>query len=112
MVLILLAGGLVLSLVLPIFLARTRQARGRLLGMLVGLYLMTIGLVGAVGLVYLAVVDGRTGIRRNSLSAVFAFADQPVLATVTLLVSLLCAGTFVVCGFLLFKGARDGTLGA
>ncbi|HVJ38608.1 MAG TPA: hypothetical protein VM687_12500 [Stenotrophomonas sp.] len=108
----LLMGGLVLALILPIFLARTRQARGRLLGMLVGGYFMVVGGLAAVGLLYLAIIEGRTGIVRNRPSTVFVFAENPVVASVSLLVSLVCAGMLAYWGLSLFRGARNGTLGA
>lgn len=91
----LLMGGLALALILPTFLARTREARGRLLGMMVGGYFMAVGALCAAGLVYLAIAEGRTGIVRNRPSTVFVFAENPVVASVSLLVSLVCAGMLI-----------------
>ena len=105
-----LLAGCVLPFVIAIFLERSREERGRVAGMLFGAYVCCLGLVGAALVVYRAVMHGSIGISRRGNSATFMFSDEPVLATLTLLVSLACTAVFTAFGWSLFKGSRNRTL--
>ena len=110
-VLLLIASGVLLTLIVPIFLAETREARGRLAGMFFGFYLLVLGLSGSVLVTYTSIVQGVITIGRRGRYADLAFADQPVLAVLVLLITLACTSCFAAFGWHIFKGARSGTLG-
>jgi hypothetical protein len=105
-----LLAGLIATLVIPIVVPGSRESKGRLHGMLVGLYMCAVGLAGAGATIYFAVFHGVAGIRRNTLSASFAFESEPVAASITVAVQLLCALAITAFGWHCFKGSRDGTL--
>ena len=109
--LLLIASGALLTLIVPIFLADTREARGRLAGMFFGLYLSAIGLAATALVTYASIAHGTISIGRRGRYAELAFADQPVLAVLVLAITLACTGCFAAFGWHLFKGARSGTLG-
>ena len=104
-------AGCILTLVIPIFFDRSREERGRLAGMLFGGYLGLLSLFGAALVTYSAFVDGAIGIGRRGRYASFIFSEQPVAATLTLLVTLLCVLALAAFGWFMFKASRDRTLG-
>lgn len=106
----LLLVGMLLTLIIPIFLARSRVARGRLCGILFGAYLTAVSTAGIVFLLYVAVVHGGAGIGRRTLSATFLFSQQPVVATFVLLVNLACLGCLMALGWTIFRLARKNEL--
>ena len=106
-----LLAGFILPLIIPLFFDRSREERERLAGMISGGYVALLGLSGAALVAYRALAHGVVGIGRRSNYASFMFSDQPVAATLALLVTLLCAVVFAALGWAWFKGSRDRTLG-
>lgn len=104
----LLLVGMLLTLIIPIFLVRSREARGRLCGILFGIYLAAVSVAGILFFLYMAVVHGGTALGRRTLSATLLFSQQPVLATLVLLINLAGLGCFVALGWKIFSQARNG----
>lgn len=107
-------AGLILAVIAPIFFDRSAKERGRLLGMFFGGYLSLLGLFGTAFIIYVALFHGGTGIGtgigRRTAKATFTFSEEPVAATLSLLVMLASAGVLTAVGWRLFKGCRDRTL--
>jgi O-antigen ligase len=106
-----LLAGCILPLIIPIFFDKSREERGRLAGMLFGGYVSLLGAAGAALVIYIAIAHGTAGIGRYGQKAWFAFSEEPIAATLVLLVILACTGTFTAFGWFLFKSSRDRTLG-
>ena len=104
-------SGLIIVVTTPLFVPGSRESKGRLMSMLMGVYMMLIGFVGSGATIYGAFFRGVVGISRNGQSATFAFESEPAAAFITIGVQLLCASAFAAFGWHIFKGARDGTLG-
>jgi hypothetical protein len=104
-------SGLIAVVTIPLLAPGSRESKGRLMSMLMGVYMMLIGLVGTGATIYRAFFRGVVGISRNAQSATFAFESEPVAAFLTIGVQLLCALGFAAFGWHIFKGARDGKLG-
>lgn len=107
-VLVIALGFPVVGLIFPLFLARSRQARGRLAGMLGGAYLAAASALGIGYTGYVALAYGGVGIGRRTLTAVILFADQPILASLVLLINIAGLGCLAALGGHIYRDAREG----
>ena len=105
LLLVLLAGILLPYIVSP-FIYRSREARGRLAGTMVGIWVIACATAGICWVVYAAVTDGRAGIGWRGTFAVFYFSDSPVLASVALLVNIAMLCCIGAMGWLCYKESR------
>lgn len=104
-------SGFILAVIIPVFFDRSREERQRLSVMLMGVHFTLLGASGTIFSIYVALVHGGFAIgRRRGSSASFTFAEEPVAATLALLVTLAGTCIFIPIGWSLFKGARDRTL--
>jgi hypothetical protein len=105
-----LAGSLALAVAMPFLLAPRFGDRARLLGFSVGGYLMALGLVFLLGTAYVVVSSGEVGISVRGVGGTAAFADEPVVALLLLLVNAAGAMCFIALGwFCVRHPLRRGT---
>ena len=112
MALLLILGSLLFMLIAPRFLARSRNDRVRLAGMIFGSYVVALG-IGAAALIIYSSIDTGTAwlVSRRHPAVEFSFAESPVLATLALVVTLMCTAGLVSVGCFIFRVARRGKLG-
>ena len=79
--------------------------------MLFGIYLCLLGVAIGVSLIHTAAIHEVAGISSRSSSATFLFKDEPVAATITIAVNLLCSLAMAAFGGNIFLGARNRKVG-
>ena len=105
--LILIAVGFFLTLIAPIFLATSREARGCLAGMFGGVYISIASMAGIAYFLYAAAFHGVTAIGRRTTSATVSFSEQPLISAIVLLINVGGLACFTALGWLIFKSSRD-----
>jgi hypothetical protein len=100
---------LLLLLIAPIFLAKDRAARGRLLGIFVGLYIAAAGFA-LTCLAFYSSAHGVIAFGRRGRSAVL-FSESPLIFL--LLVGVFLAGPALITlfGWRIFRASQRGELG-
>lgn len=110
-----LAGGLALAVALPFLLEPWYGDRNRLMAFSLGAYLIALGLYLLLGALYIALSSGEVGISVRGRGGTVAFSDEPVVASLLLLVNAVAAMCFIALGWFCVRyppqgGQRDANL--
>lgn len=95
-----LVGGLALAVAVPFLLAPWYGNRNRMMGFSLGVYLMALGLFFLLGTLYVALFSGEVGISMRGRGGTATFADEPLVASLLLLVNAAGAMCFIALGWL------------
>ncbi len=99
--------GFVVIFIIPVFLANTRQARSKILSMLLGLYVAGLSAFAALMVLYGALFQGVVAFSSSrNHGVVLHYSEAPLLFIILLPVAVALPGCFIVLGWRIYRNAR------